>query len=250
MLSDDSIKILRDEVDAYWVNELGCHNKYYYDMAVGKEGGHQLGDKVDQLSTGLVTTTHPSEAGFQHKNGKVSPRSMGDFWFKNDNGEWNPINVKTGLVGSEGQPNIVSLKRVMSSIIEHTIDAYYLLMVKFEIDSKKQTLTHNVYLTDILDWLSLPRGGSVVTFNSGPGQTMLKGKMFYDLLSEGFSPGKIDIRKKMELLMNLYLEGEKNLIRDRERDRKKFESHYNAFKNDSSPFFIDKQKQIGLEIYL
>lgn len=250
MLSDANIKTIRNEVDKYWAEELRTNNKFFYDMARGKEGGHQLGDKVDQLSTGLICAKYPSLTGFQHKGGKISTRSMGDIWFKNDAGEWNPINVKTGLVGSEGQPNIVSLKRVMSSIIEHTIDAYYLLTVKFDVDVAKQKVSHNVYLTDILNWLSLPSVGSVVTFNSGPGQTMLKAKKFYDLLSKGFSPEKLDVRMKMELLMDLYLEGEENLIRARKNDRKKFEKTYNAFQSDRSPFFIDKHKQEKLEIHL
>lgn len=250
MLNEDDIHSIQTSVDDYWTHELADHNRQFYDMAIGKEGGHQLGDKVDQLSTSLICSNYPRESGFQHKDGKACTRSMGDIWFKNASGEWNPINVKTGLVGSEGQPNIVSLKRVMSSIIDRTIDSYYLLMVKFEIDRERESITHNVYLTDILNWLELPGGESVVTFNSGPGQTMLKAKRFYELLAQGISPKFHSVQKKMKLLMDLYLEGERNLIRDRERDRKVFEDEYSRFMQDTSPFMIDKVKQREFEISL
>ena len=250
MLNEEDIKAIQASVDEYWTEELTNHNRDFYNMAIGKEGGHQLGDKVDQLSTSLICSSYPLESGFQHKDGKICTRSMGDIWFKNSSEEWNPINVKTGLVGSEGQPNIVSLKRVMSSIIDRTIDAYYLLMVKFEVDHERETIRHNVYLTDILNWLELPNGESVVTFNSGPGQTMLKAKRFYELLATGVSPESHSIQKKMKLLMELYLEGERNLMRDRERDRKVFESEYDRFVQDPRPFLIDKNKQREFEISL
>lgn len=250
MLKEDDIKAIQMAVDNYWSQELEVHNRHFYDIATGKEPGHQLGDKVDQLSTSLICANYPRESGFQHKDGKICTRSMGDIWFKNSAEEWNPINVKTGLVGSEGQPNIVSLKRVMSSIIDRTIDAYYLLMVKFEVDRKRKIIKHNVYLTDILNWLELPNGESVVTFNSGPGQTMLKAKRFYELLAQGVSPKVQSVQRKMELLMELYLEGERNLMRDRERDRKIFEDEYNRFMQDRRPFLIDKIKQREYEISL
>lgn len=246
MLTTDEIQNIREKIDQYWNDQLQNRetNKSFYDMATGKEGGHQLGDKVDQLSTMKISTEYPLNAGYQHKGGKVSTRSMGDIWFKNNKGEWNPINVKTGLVGSEGQPNIVSLKRVMTSIMDHVIDSYYLLMVKFEIDNESKTVSHSVYLTDILNWLEK----SVVTFNSGPGQMMLKAKHFYTLLSDGFYPAELSVKRKMELLMNLYRIGEENLIKDREKDREKFEKCYEAFANDAMSFVINQAKQEELEI--
>jgi len=248
MIAQGDIAKIRKAVDEFWVDLLAKENKHFYDMATGKEGGHQLSDKVDQLSTGIVQTRFPMKSGYQHKSGKICTRSMGDIWFKNSQSEWNPINVKTGLVGSEGQPNIVSLKRVMTNIIEHKIDSYYLLLIKFEIDKKRKMISHSVHLTDILDWLQLTGKDSVVTFNSGPGQTMLKAKKFYEYLSSDYAPEKLNVKTKMAHLMELFLEGERNLIRDRERDRKKFERVYEEFERDPVAFSIDVEKQQEFEI--
>ncbi len=173
----------------------------------------------------------------------MSARSIGDIWLKNGRGEWNPINVKTGLVGSEGQPNIVSLKRVMSAMFERKIDSYYLLMVKFMVDMDERKISHRVHFVDMLDWMALPDGETVITYNAGPGQSMLKAKRFFELLSSGFAPERVSIRRKMELLMELFLLGERNLLRDRRRDRKVFKAQYDSFMDEVDSFSIDLEKQ-------
>ena len=173
---------------------------------------------------------------------------MGDIWFKNQHGEWSPINIKTGLVGSEGQPNIVSLKRVMTSIFEHRIDSYYLLFVKFELGHEGTSISHRTHLIDLLDWIVLPRAKSVVTFNAGPGQMMLKAERFFELLGKGFSPDRHPIRDKAKALMALYLLGEKNLMRDRRKDRIAYKATYEESMRESEPFAIDTEKQLEFDI--
>lgn len=254
MISDKDILSLEKAVDKYWTDVLSTEegNRTFYNIATGKEGGHQLSDRVDQLSTEFISTTYPLRSGYQKSKGKISSRSMGDIWFKNEQDEWNPINVKTGLMGSEGQPNIVSLKRVMTSIMDHTMDSYYILLVKFQVDPVAKKISHSVHLTDILNWLSLPDDDSVVTFDSGPGQTMLKAKHFFDLLSNGVKPKKLTVWKKMDLLMDLYRDGERRLRENRARDLRKFELCYKRFAlvGDNAVFTIDKEKQrkFGIEL--
>ncbi len=253
MISDKDILSLEKAVDKYWADVLSTekNNREFYNIATGKEGGHQLSDRVDQLTTAFISKAYPLQSGYQKKKGKIISRSMGDIWFKNKQNEWNPINVKTGLTGSEGQPNIVSLKRVMTSIMDHTMDSYYILLVKFQVDPVAKKISHSVHLTDILNWLSLPDGDNVVAFDSGPGQTMLKAKKFFDLLSRGVKPKKLTVQNKMDLLMVMYREGEKRLRENRARDLKKFETCYKRFATVASnvSFTIDKEEQhkFGIE---
>ncbi len=249
MISDKDVMALENAVDKYWASVLSTDdgNSFFYNMAIGKEGGHQLSDRVDQLSTEFISTHYPLQSGYQKSKGKISSRSMGDIWFKNERGEWNPINVKTGLIGSEGQPNIVSLKRVMTSIMDHTIDSYYILLVKFQVDLDAKKISHSVHLTDILNWL----GDGVVTFDAGPGQTMLKAKQFFDLLSQGKKPQKLTVQKKMSMLMDLYREGDRRLRENRDKALLEFEKRYEQFALDESKaeFTIDtaKQRKFGIE---
>lgn len=247
MIDNKEIGQICQKVKAYWDSVLAKDNDDFSKIAAGKEGGHQLSDKVDQLTTSFIHSQYPTRAGFQHKGNKVSTRSMGDIWFMNKQNEWNPINVKTGLVGSEGQPNIVSLKRVMSSIFEHKIDSYYLLLIKFAMDANgKQITDHQVHLVDMLDWLG--KDEDVITFNAGPGQTMLKAKRFFDLLAQKHMPRTVSIREKMQYLMDLYLRGEKILMIDRRRDRKIFKSKFVNFMENADSFSIDQKSQEEFDI--
>ena len=250
MISDKDVLDLEKAVDDYWTGVLSKEegNSFFYNIATGKEGGHQLSDRVDQLTTEFISTHCPLRSGYQKSKGKISSRSMGDIWFKNERGEWNPINVKTGLIGSEGQPNIVSLKRVMTSIMDHTIDSYYILLVKFQVDDKAKKISHSVHLTDILNWL----GDSVVAFDAGPGQTMLKAKQFFGLLSKGTQPKKLTVWEKMSMLMDLYREGDRRLRENRDKALQEFEECYERFASDKTrgKFTIDKEKQskFGIEL--
>ena len=55
---------------------------------------------------------------------------MGDLWL-GSSGMYNPINVKAGVYGVGGQPNLVSLAKLTDGLLDHVIDSYYLLFVKF-----------------------------------------------------------------------------------------------------------------------
>lgn len=48
----------------------------------------------------------------------------------------------------------MSLKKVLSAVIERQIDSYYLLMVKMTIPDHVDDIEPSVVFTDMLDWLS------------------------------------------------------------------------------------------------
>ena len=146
---------------------------------------------------------------------------MGDVWLL-DEDIYHPINVKTGLVGSEGQPNLVSLKKVLSAITARQIDSYYLLMVKLAIQDDGGNIGPSVVFTDMLDWLDY------VTFDSGPGQMMLKAKVFFSAYDPAVVPQK-KMREKVEALFALYEDGERRLRINRDRDLKKYRSAVDRF---------------------
>ena len=163
MLTANTVRSVTAETSDYWNQEV--KKEYFIEIAKGKEIGHKLADLVDEKTTALLTLKH--RTGYQRSsNGQKRARSMGDVWLL-DEYIYHPINVKTGLVGSEGQPNLVSIKKVLSAITERQIDSYYLLMVKIAIDDGTGAIEPSVVFTDMLDWLDY------VTFDSGPGQMML-----------------------------------------------------------------------------
>ena len=167
MLSDETIETIVAYTLNYWTSEL--EKPEIVGIAKGKEIGHKLADLVDEKTTALLTvkylTKHQRDA-----RGRKRLRSMGDLWLY-DRGIYHPVNVKTGIVGAGGQPNLVSLKKVLNAIMARQIDSYYLLMVKMQIAA--EAITPFVYFVDMLDWLDY------VTFDSGPGQMMLKAIRFF-----------------------------------------------------------------------
>lgn len=162
---------------------------------------------------------------------------MGDVWLQ-DNGIYHPVNVKMGVVGKEGQPNLVSLKKVLRAIMAREIDSYYLLIVKMKIDQNE--IVPTIYFLDMLDWLDY------VHFNSGPGQMMLKAVKFFN----EYDPNrvtKLDIIGKVQKLMDMYEDAERRLKRDRERglesDRKKFHKFM-----ASKDFIVTAETQKGINL--
>ena len=112
----------------------------FQQIAQGKEVGHRIADFIDEQTTSLLTR-HFSTRFQRDQNGRVLTRSMGDIWLE-CNGIYHPVNVKSGVTGSEGQPNMVSLKKVLTSLLLCQIDSYYLLMVKIDINNG---ISSNVY---------------------------------------------------------------------------------------------------------
>ena len=218
MLTANMIRSVTAETLEYWKQEVT--NDYFVEIAKGKEVGHKLADLVDEKTTALLTLKH--RTGYQRSStGKRRARSMGDVWLF-DADIFHPVNVKTGLVGSEGQPNLVSLKKVLSAITARPIDSYYLLMVKMAIQNGTGHIKPSVVFTDMLDWLDY------VTFYSGPGQMMLKAKSFVS----AYDPSAVrrkSMREKITALFELYKDGEERLRFNRNRDFVKYQEAVEKF---------------------
>jgi len=217
MLSNKKMALIRNEVSDYW---------------------QAVADLVDEKTTALLTVNHLTK--YEHDSqGRKRSRSMGDVWLK-DNGIYHPINVKTGIVGSEGQPNLVSLKKVLNAIMERQIDSYYLLIVKMQLNKEDEDIESSIYFLDMLDWLDY------VTFDSGPGQMMLRAVKFFN----EYDPNKIiklDIRGKVQKLMNLYEDGEKRLRKNRERVLEKYKKKFSKFMT-SKDFIITAETQRSINL--
>jgi hypothetical protein len=234
MLTATTLSSIQTETTAYWRAEV--RKPEIVGIAKGKEIGHKLADLVDEKITALLTvkylTKHQRDA-----QGRKRSRSMGDLWL-NDNGIYHPVNVKTGIVGAEGQPNLVSLKKILSGIMARQIDSYYLLIVKMKIAAKE--IDPTVYLIDMLDWLDY------VTFDSGPGQMMLKAVKFFNEFDPANTKPK-PIKDKVKRLMDLYEDGERRLKENREKDLADYRRQFLSFMADRD-FVVTPETQESLNL--
>ena len=216
MIAGETIAAITSETLRYWRKEV--RKSEIIGIAHGKEIGHKIADLVDEKTTALLTLNHLTRHQCDDC-GRKRARSMGDLWLM-DGDTYHPINVKTGIVGSEGQPNLVSLKKVLSAIMARQIDSYYLLIVKMEIAPKG--ITSSVFFFDMLDWLDY------VTFDSGPGQMMLRAVKFFDK----YDPkriGGLDIKAKVQKLMDLYEDGERRLKVNRKNALNCYKQEFRTF---------------------
>lgn len=211
--------------DRHWSEHV--QDTGFRELISGKEPGHRMADYVDDRTTALLKvnldTRYEADIG-----GDVKKRSMGDVWV-HSNGMFNPINIKSGLQGMSGQPNLVSMQKLLDYIFKRWIDSYYLLIIKFDI---KGDLSHQAYLVDLLDWTDF------ITYDAGPGQIMLREADFYSAQSSGQAPPRRSIADKVESLFNLFEEGVQSLFINRqnrlERQRQLFEGF------SDSPFRVDQ----------
>lgn len=234
MLSGETLRTMQEETQAYWRTEAA--KPEILGIAKGKEIGHKLADLVDEKTTALLTVKYITKHQCDSRGRKRS-RSMGDLWLQ-DNGIYHAVNVKTGIVGSEGQPNLVSMKKIMKAIMSRQIDSYYLLIVKMSIS--KEGINPFTYLVDMLDWLDY------VTFDSGPGQMMLRAVNFFnDFESVTLEP--ISFKDKVMRLMKLYEDGERRLKENRERDLIKYTKGFESFM-EAGDFTVTPETQKTLNL--
>jgi hypothetical protein len=235
MLTPAKIQRVAEETLDYWREEVT--KPFIVELARGKEIGHKLADLVDEKTSALLTVNHITK--HQHgSDGEKRSRSMGDLWLL-DGDIYHPVNVKTGVVGAEGQPNLVSLKKVLSAILQHQIDSYYLLIVKMAIHGDA-TIVPGVFFIDMLDWLKY------VTFDSGPGQMMLKANSFFSAYRPGVAPVRT-IQEKVGDLLALYEDGERRLQVNRARDLEKYRRNVDVFLK-SGDWTVTPATQRGLSL--
>ncbi|MDI6733587.1 MAG: hypothetical protein QME51_06745 [Planctomycetota bacterium] len=216
MINISLLNEIREKAQEFWQSEVKKDS--FIQIAQGKEIGHRIADPVDDKTTGWLAINY--RACYERdKDGNKHPRSMGDIWLE-DKGIYHPVNVKSSVSDTNGQPNLVSLKKLMDSLLLQQIDSYYLLIIKFEIE---KTIKCRVYFVDLLDHLDY------VTWDSGPGQIMLKANDFFGAMIKGISPVKRTIRQKVEKLMKLLEDGERRLLENRKRGLKIFRKRFNEY---------------------
>lgn len=199
------IETLTNEHWAAHVHDVG-----FRELTSGKETGHRIADYVDDRTCSLLKvnldTRHESDG-----KGRIRKRSMGDIWALS-RGIYNPINVKSGLQHMNGQPNVVSMQKLLDYIIlKRWIDSYYLLIIKFDLSSTND-ITHKLYFIDLLDWLDF------ITYDAGPGQIMLREQALYDRIDSNGLPANRTIFEKVEVLFDLF-ERQLNSLFSNRKDR-------------------------------
>lgn len=178
--------------DEYWSAHV--REEDFVQLISGKEPGHRMADYVDDQTTSLLKVSSLITRYEASANGRIKKRSMGDVWVQS-NGILNPVNVKSGLLRTNGQPNVVSMQKLLNYIFNRWIDSYYLLVIKFH---QNNEITHKSYLIDLLDWVDF------ITYDAGPGQIMLHERDFYEAFDSGQIPRERTIVEKTEFLFQLF----------------------------------------------
>ena len=208
MITEADQVTLLEITKEYWATHV--NEESFRSILSGKEIGHRIADYVDERTTELIATHLPTGRQLL-PSGDQMPRSMGDIWVES-NGVLNPVNVKSGLWDSNGKPNLVALQKLLDSLLADEIDSYYLLIVKMEIlptPSGGKKVTPKVFLVDMLDILDF------VSFDSGPGQLMLKEKSFYEHIESGATLALRSLADKVKVLVKLREDGDLRLIENR-----------------------------------
>lgn len=202
MISGDMLRDIEATTRAHWQTRI--QDPTFLALASGKEIGHRIADMVDEETTSLIADAYPTTR--QRKaDGSIMPRSMGDIWVLSNN-IYNPLNVKAGEAGRNGQPNMVSLKKVLRALLLHQIDSYYILIVKMKLSPPVEAF---VYAVDILDYLDF------AVFDSGPGQIMLKERQFYEFMDAGNRMHEGTLEEKIQRLFELLADADRRLMINR-----------------------------------
>lgn len=217
--------LTRDEIisktKAFWDGHV--QTKQFAGLAIGKEIGHRIADYVDDQTVAYLKI----DAEITVKNeidikGNDIKRSMGDLWIL-DNGMYNPVNIKSGIT-TNGNPNVVSLAKLIDRLFKHQIDSYYLLIVKTPlVDGSIIGTKPKVYLIDLLDYLDY------TSFDAGPGQVMLKEKELYSFLAKGETPPELSIEQKVQKCMVIMEDGYRRLQVNREAQIYKYRINLTKF---------------------
>ena len=218
---------VRHLADSHWKRHV--MDRSFSEIVEGKEPGHRIADYVDDKTTALLKVELDTRYE-GNVNGSVKKRSMGDIWVYS-RGIYNPINVKSGLQDMRGQPNVVSMQKLLNYLFRCWIDSYYLLVVKFDI-SERSDITHRTYFFDLLDWTDF------ITYDAGPGQIMLKEQDFYDAYESGSVPSGRSIQEKVGELFSLFEQQVEALFQNRRKRLRRQRKQLGRF--DDTPFRVDQ----------
>lgn len=233
MLTKRKIASINGLTQRYWTKEI--QKPYFSGLASGKEIGHRIADLVDDKTAAVLTAEYLVK--HEHNSqGRRKYRSMGDIWLEQD-GIYHPINIKTGIAGREGHPNLVSIKKLIAGLLAYRLDSYYLLIVKFDLSG----ISCATYMVDMLDYLDY------VTFDAGPGQAMLAAKKFFAAQSDNAPVPKRSMEWKIEKLMGLVESGHQRLIKNRANDLKLYQEKVQDYlKSGRHNVTIETQRELNL----
>ena len=203
-----------------------------------KERGHGLADWVEDRTVEKLEDAFKTRATFELSadGTRRRHRSMGDIWIESG-GMFNPVNIKSGVKDpnrpSNGHPNLVSLTKLTNALLNHWIDSYYLLLVKF---TASEPATATVTLVDLLHIAK-----DYVGFDAGPGQLMLNARKFDNPPPTSYTA--MPTEAALKHLQEVREDGNRRLLANRDKELKALVKGIAAF-NPSSP--ID-QKGLPLE---
>lgn len=213
--------------DAHWAEHV--HDTGFAELIEGKEPGHRIADYVDDRTCALLKV-HLDTRYEGDRHGRPKKRSMGDIWVRSQ-GIYNPINVKSGLQHMRGQPNVVSMQKLLDYILNRRIDSYHLLIVKFGLSAD---ISHKLYFIDVLDWIDF------VTYDAGPGQIMLREQDLYDELDANQVPASRTILEKVDALFDLFERQLQALYANRQDRLNRQRTLSREFQN--TPFAVDQSQ--------
>jgi hypothetical protein len=223
MIDTQTQEIILNSTVAYWKEYVKVPE--FLSMMGGKETGHHIADVVDDRTTATLLLEPTLTAKFEYNSkGKKLRRSMGDIWIQS-NGIYNPVNIKAGVM-TTGNPNIVSLTKLLSRLLKLQIDSYYLLVVKFT--ELHQQYQPRIYFFDLLDYLDF------TNFDLGPGQIMLQEKRFYEFADGGQEPPKLSLQDKVDKCVVIMQEAYERLLNNRKKRIDKLTKQISKFKTADS----------------
>ena len=211
--------------NAHWADHV--HDAGFAELLEGKEQGHRLAHYVDDRTCALLKVNLDTRYEGD-RNGQVKKRSMGDIWVRSQ-GIFNPINVKSGLQDMRGQPNVVSMQKLLDYLLRRWIDSYHLLIVKFDLSAG---ISHKLYFIDVLDWIDF------ITYDAGPGQIMLREQDLYSELDSNGVPPSRTVFEKVDALFKLFERQLQALFANRQERLDRQRSLTTAFQNQ--PFLVNQ----------
>jgi hypothetical protein len=215
MLSaEDQARIIRVAEEA-WSGHVV--DDVFLGMFRGKERGHRIADYVEEKTVDCLESNF--EVAHEVSGGARRARGMGDAWIKSD-GIFNPVNVKAGVHGVGGQPNMVSLTKLTAALLAHQIDSYYLLLVKFTDETAPRA---DIQLADILHYLDY------LHFDSGTGQLMLRAERFAAYRARGGTGDTLNLDQIVVRLVETRRDGDTRLTATRKRNLARLEPVVEAF---------------------
>ena len=220
---------IRRLADKYWTRKI--QERGFAELIDGKEPGHRIADYVDDKTTALLKVKLDTRYE-GNENGSIKKRSMGDIWVHSQN-VFNPVNIKSGLQDMKGLPNVVSMQKLLDYLFKNWIDAYYLLIIKFDTKAR-DGITHKAYFFDLLDWIEF------ITYDAGPGQIMLREQEFYEEYDSGKMPKERSIQEKASILFGLFEQKIEILLSNRQKRLERQRDQFKQFSEED--FSLDQSK--------